>query len=88
MNNMDKKIALVTAITKLSIEISTTSIIDIFVDFSSHIKSLSVKVLLKGWDKGNYTTADLNKTIYLDWNNAEKELQSVIDFLEELKEGN
>jgi len=85
MNNLDKKIELVNAITTLSIKISTSSIIDIFVDFSSHIKSLSVKVLLNGWAEGNYKP-DFNKTIYLDWNNAEKELQEVLDYLGGIKD--
>ena len=85
MNNLKDKIALVTAITEQSIEISDNSIIDIFVDYSSHIKSLSVKVLLNGWSEGNYKP-DFNKTIYLDWNNAEKELQEALDYLGGIKD--
>lgn len=88
MNNMDKKIALVNAITGLSIEISIKTPIDIFVDYYSHVKGLTVKVLKSGWNAEKNTEPDFNKTIYLDWENAEKELQEVMDFLEELKEGN
>lgn len=87
MNNLDKKIALVTAITELSIKISTTSIIDIFVDFSSHVKGLRIKVILDGWNPEELKT-DYEKTIYLDWKNSETELQKVLDYLKTIKEEN
>lgn len=87
MNNLNKKIALVTAITELSIEISTTSIIDIFVDFSSHVKGLRIKVILDGWNPEELKT-DYEKTIYLDWPGSEEKLNEVLDYLKTIKEEN
>jgi len=87
MNNIDTKKDLVTQILSLAIEISTTSIIDIFVDFSSHVKGLSIRIILNGW--GNSTTHndyDLNKMIYLDFEDSEQKLQEVIDYLRKIKE--
>lgn len=87
MNNINKKIDQVTQILGLSVEISTTSIIDIFVDYSSHVKGLSIRVILNGW--GNDTTYndyDLNKMIYLDFEDSEQKLQEVIDYLRKIKE--
>jgi hypothetical protein len=87
MNNIGTKKDLVTQILSLSIEISTTSIIDIFVDYSSHVRGLSIRVILNGW--GNDTTYndyDLNKMIYLDFKDSEKQLQEVLDYLKKIKE--
>lgn len=81
----NKKIALVTAITELSIEISTNSIIDIFVDFSSHIKGLRIKVILDGWNPEEKWT-DFEEVIYLDWPGSEEKLNKVLDYLKKLKE--
>lgn len=81
----NKKIALVTAITELSLEITSISDIDIFLDFSSHVKYFSVKIVLNGWlNNGEYET-DLYKTLYLDWD-CEKELQGILDYLRLIKE--
>lgn len=85
MNNMDKKIALVTAITKLSIEITNKTPIDIFVDYSAHVNGLGIKVLKDGWNAEKYNP-DYNKTVYLDWNNAEEELEKLLEYLQNLKE--
>jgi hypothetical protein len=87
MNNIDTKKDLVTQILSLAIEISTTSIIDIFVDYSSHVKGLSIRVILNGW--GNDTTYndyDLNKMIYMDLEDSEQKLQEVLDYLKKIKE--
>jgi hypothetical protein len=81
----NKKIALVTAITELSIEISTNSIIDIFVDFSSHIKGLRIKVILDGWNPEEMKT-DFEEVIYLDWSGSEEKLNKVLDYLRKIKE--
>lgn len=83
MNN--KKIALVTAITELTLEITSISDIDIFLDFASHVKYFSIKIVLNGWNhNGDYET-DLYKTLYLDWD-CEKELQEILDYLKLIKE--
>jgi hypothetical protein len=85
MNNMDKKIELVSAITALAIEITSNSDIDIFCDFSSHVKSFSTKVILNGWNSTEYET-DLYKIVYLNWKDSEKELQTILDYLKLVKE--
>ena len=84
---INKNIALVTAITELSIEISTNLPTDIFVDYSAHVNGLNVKVLKNGWNTEEYKP-DFNKTVYLDWDNAEKELQGILDYLKGIKNGN
>ena len=76
----NKKIALVTAITELSLEITSNSDIDIFLDFASHVKYFSVKVVLNGWLRNGEYETDLYKTLYLDWD-CEKELQEILDYL-------
>ena len=85
MNNLDKKITLANEVLKLSIEISTNSIIDCFVNFSSHVQLLDIKVMLKGWNSDNYEV-DYEKKVYLDWKDSEKELQAIVDYLKNLKE--
>jgi hypothetical protein len=81
----NKKIALVTAITELTLEITSISHIDIFLDIASHVKYFSIKVVLNGWNhNGDYET-DLYKTLYLDWD-CEKELQEILDYLKLIKE--
>ena len=81
----NKKIALVTAITELTLEITSISDIDIFLDFASHVKYFSVKIVLNGWNhNGDYET-DLYKAIYLDWD-CEDELQEILDYLKLIKE--
>lgn len=85
MNNLDKKIALVTAITELSIEISIKTPIDIFVDYYAHVNGLSIRILKNGWNAETYNP-DFNKTVYLDWENAEEELEKLLEYLQNLKE--
>ena len=80
----NKKIALVTAITGLTLEITSNSDIDIFIDYSSHVKYFSVKIVLNGWNNKGYET-DLYKNLYLDWD-CEKELQEILDYLKLIKE--
>lgn len=86
MINLDKKIDLAQTILSLSIDISTNSIIDVFVDFASHTREISVRVIYKGWNKQH--EPDYRKTIYLNYENSEEELQEIIDFLKLLKEEN
>lgn len=85
MDNLEKKIALVNAITELSIKISTNTSIDIFVEYSSHTTGLSIRVMKDGWNADNPVT-DYKRTVYLNWDNSEEELQEVIEYLETLKE--
>jgi hypothetical protein len=81
----NKKIALVTAITELTLNITNISDIDIFLDYASHVKYFSIKIVLNGWNhNGDYET-DLYKAIYLDWD-CEKELQEILDYVKLIKE--
>ena len=81
----NKKIALVSAITELTLEITNNSDIDIFLDFASHVKYFSIKVVLNGWkNNGDYET-DLYKTLYLDWD-CEEELEGILNYLKLIKE--
>lgn len=75
----NKKIALVRSILELSIEITNKSDIDIFCNFSSHVKSFSIKILLNGWNNEEYEI-DFDKTVYLDWD-CEKDLNDIIKYL-------
>ena len=84
MNSLEKRISQVNAILDLSIEISSTNIIDIFVEYSSHTKGLSIRVMKEGWSEE--PTTDLNRTIYIDWPGSEEKLNEVIEYLEEIKE--
>lgn len=86
MNSLDKNIELVRQILTQAIKLSTSTIIDVFVDFASHTKGLSVRVILEGWKEES--TTDYSKTIYIDWPNSEKDLQEVLNYLETLKGGN
>ena len=81
---INKNIALVTAITELSIEISSSTIIDIFVEYSSHTKGFNIRIMKEGWNE--QPTTDLNKTIYIDWPGSEEELNKVLDYLRKIKE--
>lgn len=79
----NKKIELTSAIVALSMEIVNTSDIDIFIDFSSHVRSFTVKVILNGW---NYEyEPNLYEIIYLDRNCVNK-LNEVLSYLKKLKE--
>ena len=86
MDNIDKKIALVTAITELAIDITNNTEADVFVDYSGHVNSLYVKVFLKGWTP-EYLKHDLYKILYLERDNV-NELQEIIDYLKAIKEEN
>jgi hypothetical protein len=81
---INKNIELVQRILTQSIEISSSTIIDIFVDYSSHTKGLSVRIMLEGWNEKPKT--DLNRTIYIDWPGSEEKLNEVLDYLRKLKE--
>lgn len=78
MTNKRKKLELVQRILKQALEISTNTSIDVFVDYASHVKSISVKVFLKGWC--NQNNPDLNESIYIDNDYIEPEC------IEKLKE--
>lgn len=80
----NKNIELVRQILTQSIEITNNSIIDIFVEYSSHTKGLNIRVMLKGWNEQPKT--DLNRTTYIDWPGSEEALEEVLDYLKSIKE--
>jgi hypothetical protein len=80
----NKKIELVTSIQALALEITNKSDIDIFYDYSSHVKAFIIKIILNGWNNVEYES-DLYKTIYLDWD-CEKDLEEVLNYLKLIKE--
>lgn len=86
MNSLNKNIESARQILTQAIEISTNSIIDVFVEYSSHTKGLNIRIMLDGWSE--HAQTDLNKTIYIDWKDSEKKLQGVLDYLLNLKEEN
>lgn len=80
----NKKIELVLDILTQSIQISNNSIIDIFVEFASHTNEVNIRIYLKGW--GLQPSPDVRRTIYLNWEESQEELQEVIEYLKEIKE--
>lgn len=84
MNNTnEKKLELVQRILRQAIEISTNSIIDIFVDFASHVDSICVRVYLEGWEFEK--NADLREQIYLDREDCIEKLNYIDKYLEKRK---
>jgi hypothetical protein len=79
-----KKIALVRSILELSIEITNSSVVDVFVDYSGHVNCLTVKVYLDGWSPERLQN-DYYKILYLDRDNV-NELTKIIDYLKLIKE--
>ena len=84
MNNLnEKKLELVGQILTQAIEISTNSIIDVFVDFASHVNSLYVRVYLDGWnfeDKPNF-----NDYVRLDSNDCIEKLNYIKEYLSKIR---
>ena len=81
---ISKNIELVQRILAQSIEISSCTIIDIFVEYSSHTKGFSIRVMLEGWNDEPKT--DLNRTIYIDWPGSEEKLKEVLEYLRKIEE--
>ena len=83
MNNKRKKLALVQRILKQAVEMSSNNIIDVFVDWSSHVELLTVKVFLNGWDENH--TEDYRKEVWFrvhDEVMCLKQLQEILKYLE------
>lgn len=79
----EKKLTLVLGILEQAIEISSNSIIDIFVDFSSHVNLLSVKVYVNGWDYDS--DFDFNEYVYINDKNCIEKLNYIDSYLKRLK---
>lgn len=82
MNN-EKKLELVRQILTQAIEISTSSIIDIFVDFASHVNTVSVRVYLNGWSyEGEF---DFSDYVRLNDNDCIIKLNYIDKYLKEIR---
>ena len=82
MNN-EKKLELVRQILTQAIEISTNSIIDIFVDFASHVNTVSVRVYLNGWSyEGEF---DFSDYVRLNDNDCIIKLNYIDKYLKEIR---
>lgn len=82
--NKRKKLALIQRILKQAVEMSTNNSIDVFVDWSSHVELLTVKVFENGWSEANPTEdyrAEVWFRIY-DEATCLKRLQDILDYLE------
>lgn len=86
MDNKKKKLDLVQRILKQAIEISSNNIIDVFVEYASHVELLTVRVFLKGWNNDN--VADYKQEVWFrvyDEKTCLKQLEDTIKYLEEIK---
>ena len=85
MNN-EKKLDLVQRILKQAVEISSNSIIDVFIDFSSHVQLLTVKVYLEGWNPES--NEDYRKDIWFNIYSEKtclEQLEEITKYLEEVQ---
>ena len=85
MNDIDKKIEQVQDILALALEISTTSSISVFVSYASHIQIVDILVYLQGWEYGKTNTPDYKNKAYLDWEDWERRLKEIKEYLIQLK---
>lgn len=86
MSNIEKKLDSIQRILKLAIEITNNTKADVFVDYSGHVNSISIRAYLQGW--GVERNTDYSKDIYFNVfseNECEKELQETIKILEEVQ---
>lgn len=84
--NKRKKLALVQRILKQAIEMSSNNIIDVFVDWSSHVELLTVRVYLEGWQPDK--EVDYRKDVWFRTYGDElciKELKKVLEYLKGVK---
>ena len=82
INSKRKKLDLVQRILKQAVEMSSNSIIDVFVEYSSHVELFSVRVFLEGWktnDKEDYRK-DVWFRIY-DEEHCIKQLREILEYL-------
>lgn len=86
MNNKRKKLDLVQRILKQAIEMSSNSIIDVFVEYSSHVELFTVRVFLEGWKTEN--KEDYRQEIWFrifDEETNLKQLEEILKYLEEVQ---
>jgi hypothetical protein len=83
MSQNKKQWGLIRSILSLSIDISNTTITDIFTDYYGHVNGFCVRVYIEGWEKNK--PADLNVTVYLE-NDCISTLQMVENTLKNIKE--
>ena len=56
---------------------------DVFVEYSAHVDQLSVRVYETGWEAGK--TRDWSRDVYLGVSTSKKNLQMLLDNLQELE---
>lgn len=81
--SLNKKMELVRSILTQSIDISNTTVTDIFTDYYGHVNGFCIRIFIEGWESGK--TADLNITVYLE-NDCISTLQMVERTLKNIKE--
>lgn len=82
MNNKRKKLDLVQRILKQAVEMSSNNIIDVFVDWSSHVELFTVRVFLEGWE--NNDKEDYRKDVWFrifDEEDCIKQLREILEYL-------
>lgn len=84
--NKIKKLALVQRILKQAVKISSNSIIDVSVEYTSHVELLTVRVYLKGWNRND--EADYRQEVWFRIYNEEdciKKLEEILRYLKGVK---
>lgn len=82
MINKKKKLALVQRILKQAVKMSSNNIIDVFVNWSSHVELFEARVYLNGWKPDS--EADYRKDVWCRTYNDElciKELREILKYL-------
>ena len=77
---MNKKMQLVLDIMQLGVEISQNTTTDVFVEYSGHVDSLSVRIYDDGWEVGK---EHYSRNVYLDIKLNRSE-EDIIETLEEI----
>ena len=77
---MNKKMQLVLDIMKLGVEISKNTTTDVFVEYSGHVDSLSVRIYVDGWEKDK---EHYSRDVYLNETEHRTE-EDIIETLEEI----
>lgn len=79
----EKTLELVRSILTQAIEISHNSIIDVFVDYASHVDSITVRVYLKGWSEN--LEKDFYRYVYLTDKDSLEQLNYIDKYLLEIR---
>lgn len=86
MKKNKKELELVRSILTQAIEISSTSVIDVFVNYSGHVDYIGIQVYLQGWNVD--IKADYKEDIWFGIDKKEhcyKQLKEAREYLKTLK---